>query len=321
MALFFENFTGFSGEDFAAFEERKQQSNRFNLERLKVREKLEALGRTSFAPLTKAIPGTKWAVTDHVPSLFNQRKVADLSLYLTRNEEQQRVVAPYIDSRVSLPEQIREAGEYIRNLSLYIKIDISGVQIGLRCHSTAYVDVMNLTAAIQKEDKAQEFLELLGRLPTGLIVQIGPNQEMPVTDISLEQWQGIADSATQEQFFISLFQAFDTQSAVMAKSRFQEDAMQILQPLKDVVAFWMWSPDNDHLGLAREIRTHRQVIAGAPAQFGQGDWIRVVSGLFAGRRGKVVDMDHKGVVKVKIGRLIVRLSTDEIKASKRRQGR
>lgn len=321
MALFFDKFTGFSTEDFAAFEEKKQQSNRFNLERLKVREKMTALGRFLAGPLTNGMPGIKWGVTDHVPSLFNQRRVGDLSLYFTRDEAQQRLVAPYVDSRIALPQQVREAGEYIRNLSLYARIDMTGIRIGLQCHSTAYVDVMNLAAALRKDESRTEFYELLSGLDRQINARLGPQKKQVIADVQPEQWEALGENVTQSTFFISLFHAFDASNPALQKTGFQEDALGLLQTLREVFAFWMWSATNDNLGLAKEIRVQKQVAKGKPVQVSEGTWVRVVSGLFSGRRGKVVDLDHKGMVRVKIGKLVVRLSFDEIRLPETRQHR
>ena len=321
MALFFDKFTGFTTDDFAAFEEKKQQSNRFNLERLKVKEKMEALGRFLAGPIMDGMPEIKWGVTDHVPSLFNQRKVSNISLYFTRDEGQQRLVAPYVDSRVALPEQVLDAGEYVRNLSLYIRIDLTGIQVGLRCHSTAYVDVMNLAAALTSEDAGTEFHEILSRTDPELLTRLSPQEEQLITDVQPQQWEALGENVTQSTFFIAIYKGFNASDPKLQNAGFQDESLGLLRPLRDVFAFWLWSAKNDHLGLAKEIRTQHEVAKGKPVQLSEGSWVRVVSGLFSGRRGKVLDLDHKGVVRVKIGKLVVRLSFDEIRLPERRQNR
>lgn len=310
--MFFDRFTGFSAEDFAVFEEKKQQSNRFNLDRLKVKEKIEALGRFLAKDLINGIPGIKWGVTDHVPSLFNRHKVDNLAVYFTRDEGQQRLVAPYIDSRVALPEQIRDAGEYLRNLSLYISINLTGIQVGLRCHSTAYVDVMNLVATLKKDETRSAFYELISQLDPKIYASLGPQEEQTISELQPEQWEEIGENVTQSIFFISLYQNFEATAPKLQNAGFKDDALRLLKPLRDIFIFWLWSESNDHLGLVEQRRIQQQAMV-KPEQLKIGAWVRIVSGLFSGRRGKVIDLEHKGMVRVKIGKLAVRLSFDEIK--------
>jgi len=70
-----QEFTGFDAQDFDAFEERKWSNNRFNLERMRVRGKVEALQRAYGHAFERAgVPIQSEVSLDH-PTILNNKKV------------------------------------------------------------------------------------------------------------------------------------------------------------------------------------------------------------------------------------------------------
>jgi len=76
----------FHATDFDAYEPSKWSSNVYNLERLKVKQKLEALGRALGPELrTGAGAGSlAWEVSAEHPALWNNHQVRSQQLYFLR---------------------------------------------------------------------------------------------------------------------------------------------------------------------------------------------------------------------------------------------
>ncbi|NOZ00860.1 MAG: hypothetical protein GXP54_03100, partial [Deltaproteobacteria bacterium] len=163
MVLFNQQFGGFDTKAFEAFESRKWSSNVFNMERLNVREQMKALGEILEGPLSN-LHRFYWEVTTHTPSIFNGRSVSEMVLYFTRNLEEQRAIVPLLDSRISLPDQISDAGEHHRHVTLVVRIDHEGCDVGLMLHSTAWLDVMNLLNRCRVPFERTNFVNLVRSL-------------------------------------------------------------------------------------------------------------------------------------------------------------
>ena len=140
---FSDPFSGFDAAAFQAFETRKWSSNLFNIERMRVRDAMRALG-TFVEPALSAIRPFAWDVTPYAPSVFNGKQVAEMVLYFTRTAEQQRAITPLLDARIALPDQISNAGFYLHHVTLGVRIDANSIEAGLMMHLTACLDLMNL---------------------------------------------------------------------------------------------------------------------------------------------------------------------------------
>ncbi len=323
MALFFSNFPGFNEDDFKAFEPKKHSSNRYNLERMKVREKLDFLGKSIAGGILQAIKKGKWGTTEHVPSLFNQRKVDELSLYFTRPDDEQRLIAPYVDSRVSLPAQIKDAGEHMRNLNLFVRIYEDGVDVGLRCHSTAYVDVMNLLAGAKEQP--DELFGLLRKLGEDFMADIGQTEHIQARNLSVENMGQLDERVMDEPFMIRIYKRFSKEEVESHKEQFKTVAYKYLSYLTDLYVFWLWTRDNDRLSIAKEITKAKPVKkeekVTQPPVIEEGMIVRIVSGLFKGKKGRVLEIeDRKGMVKLAVGKLTVRVSSENLKVIKKPAG-
>lgn len=312
MALFFSSFVGFEEKDFTAFAPFKHSSNRFNLERMRVREKLEFLGKSIAGPVVQMAGKGKWGTSDHVPSVFNRRSVEDLSLYFTRSEEEQKIIAPFVDSRVSLPEQIKEAGEHMRNLNLYVRVWEHGVEVGIRCHSTAYVDVMNLLAGAREQK--EELFNLLSGLPSELLVDFGDEKKREVKELSTQEIELLDARVMDEPFMIRIYRNFEPGETIVSGPDFKGKVQRILVALAPLYRFWLWTKDNDRLRIASEMsRTKESVKEESKVLLKKGESVRITSGLFKGKRGKILEEERKGMVKVLIGKVVVRLPVENLR--------
>jgi len=319
MALSFgEPFRGLDAGAFAAFEPRKWSSNVFNMERMRLRDQLLSVGHSLEAAVV-ADRRLRWDVTPHAPCVFNSKRVSELVLFFTRSEEQQKAIAPLLDARISLPDQISDAGEHHRNLFLGLRLDSEGVEAGLMCHSTAWLDVMNLLNRCRQPAEALELVRLVRSMPAGCGVRIGPSLEIPAPEFDVEHVKRLEESVLNETFLIRFGRALSPGDGTLAASSFVpflRDLLPRLLPLWDFIA---WRPASNYLvatlpGGAAAFKDAPVVSNdGSIIDYAVGSKVRLVDGVFSGRQGVVAEIDAKGHVRVLIGKVAVRLDARQVR--------
>ena len=80
-------------------------------------------------------------------------------------------------------------------------------------------------------------------------------------------------------------------------------------PLYEFIA---WSRDNDHHELKEALREQKQKAEKQFKQLGVGDRVRIVRGLASGKIGIIDSIEKKGVVKVRIGMLVMSSKMEEL---------
>src|SRR4051812_8718650 len=81
-------FAGFVDGDFNAYEQKKQSSNAFTLERRKAKDKLLALVRAVTEELGDQLKGLELGASDEAPTVANARKVEAQWAFFTRSAEE-----------------------------------------------------------------------------------------------------------------------------------------------------------------------------------------------------------------------------------------
>lgn len=303
--LFDEKFEGLDERAYQAFEKRKWASNLFNMERLSVREQLKALGSL----VHKGLQGDyrfHWDVTPHTPSVFNAKSVSELVLFFTRNLEEQRAIVPLLDSRISLPDQISDAGEHHRHATLGVRIDDHGCEVGLMLHSTAWLDVMNLLNRCRVPFERATFVERVRALPSGVFFRFSSREEIPASDFSGDHVDRLEEEVLNEEFLIFLGVRYDTDGSEPRSHGFSGTCLEVLGALLPIWEYVAWKPASDFLEVAQESKRLRTAGESGTADLAVGQKVRVSGGVFAGRDGVITDMDHKGFVRVLVGKVSIR---------------
>lgn len=303
--LFDEQFEGFDAAAFRAFEEAKWASNVYNMERLAVSEQLKAMGRMLEGPLSASYR-FHWEVTPHMPSVFNGKRVSELVLYFTRNQEEQRSIVPLLDRRISLPDQISDAGEHHRHATLGVRIHSEACDVGLMLHSTAWLDVMNLLNRCHVPFERATFVERVRALPEQMTVRISNDEEVKASDFSGSLLDRLEEGVLNQVFVILIGVRFAAGVPEAGNRKFAEVCRNLLEALLPVWEFVAWKPTSDYLEVAEESRRIRSAAESGTADLEVGTKVRVTSGLFSGREGVVTEMDHKGLVRVLVGKVSVR---------------
>ena len=290
---------------FAAFEPRKWSSNLFNMERMKVRDLLVSLGQ-AVEPSLAALRPFHRDVTPHMPCVFNGRRVSEMVLYFTRTAEEQRAILPLLDSRISLPDQISDAGEHHRHVCLGLRVHEFGVEAGLLMQSTAWLDVMNLLNRCRSPMEASQVLGRIRDLPAGCEIRLTPRDTIPAASIATVHFRKLEEAVLNETFLIRMGRYLDRTDPILRAAGFASLLRDLFVALVPVFDFVAWRPASDYLRVATEAKRTAVAVESGVADLAVGSRIQVTSGPFAGRDGVVTELDHKGVLRILIGKVTVR---------------
>lgn len=303
------NFKGFTETTFAAFEPKKWSSNIYNVERMTINEQMRALGMLLEPALTTRYR-LGWDVSSHVPNIFNNKRVNDMTLYFTRTETQRKAIAPLLDSRIPLQEQIHDSAEHHRHVTLGVRLDQKGLELGLLLHSNAWLDVMNLLNRCRMPLEAENFVRLVNGQPEGTVVRIGPDKLVKAQDFSVQDIERLEHAVLNEVFLIFIGQQFEPNDTRIQGPQFVGIARTALEQLLPLWDFIAWRPASDYLEPAADRHTERDI----SVDISSGTPVRIVEGVFAGREGIVLEIDSRGHVRVLVGRVNIRTDIKAIRA-------
>lgn len=311
-----DNFNGFDDAAFLAFDEKKWSSNVFNMERMRVSEQLRLIGDVAEKALKDSDVVFARAITPHNPSVFNGKKVSEMALYFSRTDEQKRAIAPVLDRKLALPDQISDGGEHHRHGFLGVLIKKDRVEVGVMIHSRAWLDVMNLlNRCKEKEEEAGRFVRLLHLLKPGAIVRVAPGREVKCASFDASMIHSIEEAVLNESFTFFVGYSFDPTDKAVQTASFADTAAGLLAGLIDVWKFSAWKPTSNYLVSQTPTASMKNVAViddGSVVDFSKGSKVKLTGGIFAGRIGVVQDMDTKGNVKVLVGRVTVRTDSHSV---------
>lgn len=315
---FGEPFRGLDAEAFAAFEPRKWTSNVYNMERMRLRDQLLSVGTALEAALVHD-RHLRWDVTPHAPCVFNGKKVSELVLYFTRSEEHQKAIAPLLDARITLPEQISDGGEHHRHLFLGVRLTHEGAEAGLMCHSTAWLDVMNLLNRCRQPSEANDFVRMVRSMAPGCSARVAPDLEIPAAEFDVEHVKRLEEAVLNESFLIRFGRCMLPGDPLLAASTFVPTLRDLLSGLLPLWDFMAWRPASNFLvaaspsGAAHLKDSPVLSRDGGIVNFGVGSKVRMVDGVFGGRTGVVAEVDAKGHVRVLLGKVAVRVDARQVR--------
>ncbi len=301
----FDTFEGLLDGDFAAFQETKWSSNRFNLERMKARARMDALGRAVCRQLPSGtIPEGLIAQTtlDH-PHLFNSHKVKYCWNYFDRPPDVRDAVAKALDRDRSLHEKVGDPAPLHHSAFVGLGIWEDRVEAFFRMHEHALLDRRNLAARLADPLETKPAETLLTTLLSSLSVRCG--------DQSLELPEGTAPSTVLERALGNLSGWFAAARVIArdeAVSAGPGLVGMLAQPLPLLLRFWefaAWSRTNDRLKLSIELKKERKEQARRMAGLSEGDIVLVTGGLLAGKEGTVLSVDTRGRARISVGRLSI----------------
>ena len=254
-------FNGFVPADFDAYQEKKWGSNRFNLERMRTREKLTGL-HISLQSAWKSHGETLevgWS-HDH-PTVFNHKKVSSQWCYTIRSEDARKMLTGTLSRSKSIGAQVEDPALHHLHALVALEIDSEGLGCFFGLHRNASVDTQNLVSKLQDEREFESFKERIVALPEKTILR-KDDQESPLSEAKewtaaeWISWIGSSkENAPQSWLRIGTWQSRDTDTLASEEgSEFLGTWMATLTPL---LHFMQWSQDNDFLDLAESLREEK----------------------------------------------------------------
>jgi hypothetical protein len=311
MLFRFDSFAGFSPEDFAAFEERKWASNRFNLERMKTRARMDALGRALQERMGEALAGLALHTTLDHPHIFNRNTVRYLRLCLDRLEEERLELTRVADRDLSLKQKVEDSTPEDLVSLCGVEIALAGITLFLTLPACALPDRRNLAARLADPAEAQQFAVLLARLPPGFAMTFdGAPPDAPRPPATLAGFRQALDDCNCT---IRLQQTIPRAEPLLAQAALADRLAQWLPPLLAVWRFGAWSRTNDRLKLAKALKEEKKTLAKRQTGLEAGDEVSIVSGLLAGKSGTVVEVALNGRVKLQVGRVTIDMDPKMLK--------
>lgn len=301
------DFTGFTSADFAAFEQKKWQSHAFNLERLQVKQKLEALGKR--IGLLGA-DGTllEQHVSAESPVLWNQHRVDRQYLFFSRNEAAKKELDAIVNRERSFASMLEDPSPLRNHIFLHVTIDNDHVEVGLKLHVDARVDRDNLLRKCNDFFAREKILQRINGLPAGFCTgMVNAEQRQRLDD---EQFQKLIADFADSASWLTIHRDYGAQDPIVGEGAFADrvaDDLRALLPLMQEIA---WTRENDFLEIGKRLADN--VVRQKSKGLKKNDRVRVLRGLLAGQAGVVQSVDGKGALKVLVGKMTIKLAGEDV---------
>lgn len=304
-------FKGLTTESFAAYSAEKWASNVHNLTRMRIKEALLALCDEAQKGLEEELAGLARAASDEIPNIVNHKKVDAQWVFWFRDGDARKSLASFLEKTPLDQANIFNLAPQDKHVSLAVVLREKELWVGLWLAPSATIDRRNLAAKLGQDWARDKLLGLLAELPEGAMV--GPTDNPTAA--------GEVTSAKLEELSASL--APDGQAWIIGHGVEATEAVELGVDLCDHVRRWLgvlapfytftaWSRDNDLIEATRKIQEEKAQKRRQATNFDKGDKVRIVSGLFSGKRGVVVATDAKAQVRVRVGNMSVVVSGNDI---------
>ncbi|MEO1267621.1 MAG: KOW motif-containing protein [Myxococcota bacterium] len=314
MELFLSPFEGFESADFEAYTEEKWSSNLYNKSRMKVRDKLNALGHHVHRTLTEAGHVLSFELNDFRPNVFNGRQVDAQWLFFTRPEEDKKKLFAVLDREKSIAENFNDPAHHKRHVILGVRVHEMGLDIMLALHRNAGVDVRNTITRLEGEWERERLAivlqELANTAAQAMTLDLKGDANVSMAAF-YARLQALVDGKAD---WLMLGEQFGANDARIGSDMFKHQLAERCAALMPLYHFMAWSSENDHITLRETLKTEREQHKKAEAgQIEPGSEVLITAGLFSGKRGVVQEIDRKGMVKVSLGKMVVQVKGKAIK--------
>jgi hypothetical protein len=271
-------------DQIALFSKEKQRSAAFTLKR-------RAL-RSAMLEFASELPGD-WGCTPAEPCLANRRQVQNLVLFSVATRPDGQRASIDLNSPFAL-----DVLPYHEHLSRFVQFDQDGLTWGLILHRKAKLDTRNLSAFLQAFEGEVALANLLVPLDGALTENDveAPKQEGQKAGQLLPDGKGKGWCLwwRAEDFSDDLCERL---AGDLARCDALFDAIK-------------WTPQNDLCGALAEHKAVRE--EASKSRFREGDRVRIIAGLFAGRIGRVEKRNDSGGVSLGIGPVTIQVADHEI---------
>ncbi|MBN2495114.1 MAG: hypothetical protein JXR96_11020 [Deltaproteobacteria bacterium] len=305
-------FEGLTAEDFDAFEPSKWSSNAHNLARLEAKLKLSALGKEVSQELAEALAGREMGLSAERPSIFNQHKVRDLTLFFFRGPEARRSLGAILDRAKSIADNVQDPAPHHKHISLASRLDIDGLQVGLWLHRDAWIDWKNLASRINGYGELEKLSRLLGSLPETIRYATGEGIQPDSPPARSVEAQDVVQGLGTAEPWTLFAELIPRGRPDLASGQLVGRVVDVLGSLIPLERFIAWSPENDFHDLKVVIREHKEKVRKPMESLQRGSEVRVMKGLASGRLGIVESIEKRGLVKVRMGPVVLAVKMEDL---------
>jgi len=312
-------FDGFEARDFEAYAPTKWQSNAYNLERMRVKDKLVSLGQ-HLSPLQPTADGPPLSceVSVEHPALWNNNTVSDQRLYFTRSEHERKELSSRNTRATSMSSQVADPSPHREHIVLCVVVSDQGVEISLKLHPNAAVDRQNMVTKLTDRWHMQAFVDLLADLPDDFHMGFAGGEPMAPSALTADALRALVQAfaeasespAADKTKVLSVGRAYGPEEVCEADVGFADQARADLRALLPLYQHLAWSRQNDFVEVTEAIREEKKVKKARGIR--QNDEIRVTRGLFAGKTGVVESTDAKGLLKLRLGTMVVKIDAKDV---------
>lgn len=304
-------FTGLEAGAFAIYAPDKWSSNVHNLKRMQAKDAMLALCADAATSLTQELDGLNRAASDEVPNIINHKKVDAQWVYWFRNAEARKTLASFLEKTPLDEVKLFDIAPQDKHVVLAVVLREAGLWIGLRIAPAATVDRRNLAALLAEAADRQRFRALLELLPDGATIGFDDD----VHEIATVDDSRVASMATRlgrDDPTWNLGHTVPVEEAIALGTELADLVGRWLGALTPFFTFAAWVPSNDQIGLRKEIAEQKAEKQRQALGYKAGDKVRIISGIFSGKVGIVQSIDAKAQVKVRVGKMAVVLSGNDL---------
>ena len=250
-------FAGFSEADFDAYLPARATSNAFNRPRVEVKQKALALTRPLCEAANAAGFGLEMRASEETPSLWNKRSVTAQWVFFWRDQAARKRLEEILDKGRTLAATLTDPTPYFRHAFLALFLDASQVEVALKVHGDAWVDVRNVRALCEEPARRDALVEALRALPSDYVMGVTGHDSVPAHTVDAAALAATFEALTDASQWWFLGRAMPRAEAVAtgpALAPWIEDTFRALLPLYRLVA---WSHDNDLVSIEREVEAAR----------------------------------------------------------------
>ncbi|MEC8023481.1 MAG: hypothetical protein VX223_06065 [Myxococcota bacterium] len=240
------SFPGFEKKHYDAYEERKWASNRFNLERMRVREVVESLTSEAISSLEDPPAWLSVTPTQDHPTIFNHKRVDSQWVLIGRSEDEWQRIRPLAEREAALAQHAAESQPQLSRLNLALRLDLNGFEVAVKVSKLAALDRRNFMARLKDENSKATFLAMLHALPESAAISVEAQvfSAPSVDDAALD---ALISSLISDGDWFSVGYAWGRDHGAPAQPEFVEEVADCLRTLIPVYEFIHWSTSNDYL--------------------------------------------------------------------------
>ena len=152
MSLLNPEFNGLSDEDFDVYQARCWSNNRFNLNRMRTKERVQHLAQSMVDTLQ--LDGVRLEASSEIPSVWNGREVKEQWVFLVRDDDARRHLQPVLARRLDLATRIKAPADHLKHIFIGLRLDADVLEISLRLSQYAMIDIENVMGRAEAEADA-----------------------------------------------------------------------------------------------------------------------------------------------------------------------